>query len=198
MYWPRRSRSWRQESKRWRVSPSIHQKVCEFTTDAPVAILPLIKNFTTLPKLTRNWTMNLLIRLKLISWITKYKRLLQGHPNISSKDELRLLSFSDAERDYVECTASMHWQGEEWYFHNAGLLTSKVDWHHTWSVQPKSWIAIIQSFSWLLLSRILDFATTFFKIKIRGTMYINLEKQTLNQQWGLSLSFSLFLVHYII
>ena len=43
------------------------KKMCEFTTDAPVAILPLIKNFTTLPKLTRNWTMNLLIRLKLIS-----------------------------------------------------------------------------------------------------------------------------------
>ena len=106
--------------------------MCEFRTGAPVAILPLIKNFTTLPKLTRNWTMNLSIRLKLISWIT--------HCN---------------------------------------------------------WIAIIQSFSWLLLSRILDFATTFFKIKIRGTMYINLEKQTLNQQWGLSLSFSLFLVHCI-
>ena len=173
------------------------KKMCEFTTGAPAAILPLIKNFTTLPKLTRNWTMSLLIRLKLISWITKYKRLLQGHPNISSKDVLRLLSFSDAERDYVECTASMHWQGEEWYFHNASLLTSKVDWHYTWSLQPTSWIAIIQSFSWLLLSRILDFAITFFKIKIRGTMYINLEKQTLNQQWGLSLSFSLFLVHCI-
>ena len=129
------------------------KKMCEFTTGAPVAILPLIKNFITLPKFTRNWTMNLLIRLKLISWITKYKRLLQGHPNISSKDVLRLLSFSDAERDYVECTASMHWQGEEWYFHNAGLLTSKVDWHYTWSLQPESWIAIIQSFSWFLLSR---------------------------------------------
>ena len=43
------------------------KKMCEFTTGAPVAILPLIKNFTTLPKFTRNWTMNLLIRLKLIS-----------------------------------------------------------------------------------------------------------------------------------
>ena len=129
------------------------KKMCEFTTGASVAILPLIKNFITLPKFTRNWTMNLLIRLKLISWITKYKRLLQGHPNISSKDVLRLLSFSDAERDYVECTASMHWQGEEWYFHNAGLLTSNVDWHYTWSLQPESWIAIIQSFSWFLLSR---------------------------------------------
>ena len=43
------------------------KKMCEFTTGAPAAILPLIKNFTTLPKLTRNWTMSLLIRLKLIS-----------------------------------------------------------------------------------------------------------------------------------
>ena len=43
------------------------KKMCEFTTGAPVAILPLIKNFITLPKFTRNWTMNLLIRLKLIS-----------------------------------------------------------------------------------------------------------------------------------
>ena len=58
---------------------------------------------------------------------TKVPEIVKGHPNISSKDVLRLLSFSDAERDYVECTASMHWQGEEWYFHNASLLTSKVD-----------------------------------------------------------------------
>ena len=43
------------------------KKMCEFTTGAPAAILPLIKNFITLPKFTRNWTMNLLIRLKLIS-----------------------------------------------------------------------------------------------------------------------------------
>ena len=43
------------------------KKMCEFTTGASVAILPLIKNFITLPKFTRNWTMNLLIRLKLIS-----------------------------------------------------------------------------------------------------------------------------------
>lgn len=58
-------------------------------------------------------------------------------------------------------------------------------------------IAIIQSFSWLLPTRILDFATTFFQIKMKEAMYINWEKQTLNQQLELSVSFSLFLVHYI-
>ncbi|CAH3128099.1 unnamed protein product, partial [Pocillopora meandrina] len=34
------------------------------------------------------------------------------HRQFTKRYELRLLSFSDAERDYVECTASMHWQGK--------------------------------------------------------------------------------------
>ena len=55
---------------------------------------------------------------------TKIQGIVKGHPNISSKDVLRLLSFSDTERDYVESMTSMQWQCEEWYIHKAGFITA--------------------------------------------------------------------------
>ena len=54
---------------------------------------------------------------------TKIREIVKGHPNISSKGVLRLLSFSDAGRDYEECASSMQWEWEEWYFHKAGFIT---------------------------------------------------------------------------
>ena len=55
---------------------------------------------------------------------TKIREIVKGHPNISSKGVLRLLSFSDAERDYEECASSMQWEWEEWYIHKAGFITA--------------------------------------------------------------------------
>ena len=37
---------------------------------------------------------------------------------------LRLLTFSDVERDHVESTTSIQWQCEEWYIHKAGFITA--------------------------------------------------------------------------
>ena len=54
---------------------------------------------------------------------TKIREIVKGHPNISSKGVLSLLSFSDAGRDYEECASSMQWEWEEWYFHKAGFIT---------------------------------------------------------------------------
>ena len=55
---------------------------------------------------------------------TKIQEIIRGHPNISSKDVLRLLTFSDVERDHVERTTTMQWQCEEWYIHKAGFITA--------------------------------------------------------------------------
>ena len=55
---------------------------------------------------------------------TKIQEIVRGHPTISSKDVLRLLSFSDAERDYVESTSSLQWQREEWYIHKIGFMSA--------------------------------------------------------------------------
>ena len=57
---------------------------------------------------------------------TKIQEIIRGHPNISSKDVLRLLTFSDVERDHVERTTTMQWQYEEWYIHKAVLNRFKV------------------------------------------------------------------------
>ena len=56
---------------------------------------------------------------------TKVPEIVKGYPNISSKDVLRLLSFSDAERDYVVSATSMQWQCEEWYIHKAAFITAQ-------------------------------------------------------------------------
>ena len=65
-----------------------------------------------------------LIKAKTGIMNTKIQEIVKGHPNISSKDVLRLLSFSYAERDYVESTTSMQWQSEEWYIHKTGFITA--------------------------------------------------------------------------
>ena len=50
--------------------------------------------------------------------------ILRNNPNISPEEVLRLLSFSDAERENVEKTTSKQWQCEEWYLHKAGFITA--------------------------------------------------------------------------
>ena len=65
-----------------------------------------------------------LIKAKTGIMNTKIQEIVKGHPNISSKDVLRLLSFSYAERDYLESTTSMQWQCEEWYIHKTGFITA--------------------------------------------------------------------------
>ena len=56
--------------------------------------------------------------------ITKLQVILRNNPNISPEEVLRLLSFSDAERENVEKTTSKQWQCEEWYLHKAGFITA--------------------------------------------------------------------------
>ena len=85
-------------------------------TDAPAVILPQ-SSLRTDNKPFRK------ARTGIMS--TKVPEIVKGHPNISSKDVLRLLSFSDAERDYVVSTTSMQWQCEEWYIHKAAFITTQ-------------------------------------------------------------------------
>ena len=55
---------------------------------------------------------------------TKLQEVLRNKPNVSNEEVLRLLSFSDAEREHVESTTSKQWQYEEWYRHKAGFITA--------------------------------------------------------------------------
>ena len=68
--------------------------------------------------------MNLFSEAKTGIMNTKIQESVEGHPNILRKDVLRLLSFSDAERGYIESTTSMQWKCEEWYIHKAGFTTA--------------------------------------------------------------------------
>ena len=69
--------------------------MCQLKTDAPAVILPLIKklHYTSeahaeVDNGPKTGIMN-----------TKIQEIVEGRPNISSKDVFRLLSFSDVERD---------------------------------------------------------------------------------------------------
>lgn len=55
---------------------------------------------------------------------TKLQEVLRNNPNVSNEEVLRLLSFSDAEREHVERTISKQWQCEEWYRYKAGFITA--------------------------------------------------------------------------
>ena len=55
---------------------------------------------------------------------TKLQEILKTDPSISTEELLKLLSFSDIEREYVESTTSKQWQCEEWYLHKAGFITA--------------------------------------------------------------------------
>lgn len=99
--------------------------MCLLKTDAPAVILPLMKK-TPLHFQSSLRTDNKPFRKARTGIMsTKVPEIVKGHPNISSKDVLRLLSFSDAERDYVVSTTSMQWQCEEWYIHKAAFITAQ-------------------------------------------------------------------------
>ena len=53
---------------------------------------------------------------------TKLREILRNGPCISTEEVLKLLSFSDTEREYVERTTSKQWQCEEWYLNKAGFI----------------------------------------------------------------------------
>ena len=98
--------------------------MCQLKTDAPAVILPLIKKLHFTSEAHSELHSGPFNKAKTGITNTKIQEIVQGHPNISSKDVLRLLSISDAERDYVESTTSIQWQCEEWYIHKAGFITA--------------------------------------------------------------------------
>ena len=53
--------------------------------------------------------------------ITKLQVMLRNNPNISPEEVLRLLSFSDAERENVEKITSKQWQCESYTFTRQAL-----------------------------------------------------------------------------
>ena len=98
--------------------------MCQLKTDAPAVILPLLKRLhytSEAPSEVDNKPFN---KAKTGIMNTKMQEIIKSHPNISSKDVLRLLTFSDVERDHVESTTSMQWQCEEWYIPKSGFLTA--------------------------------------------------------------------------
>ena len=55
---------------------------------------------------------------------TKLQQVLRTDPNISLQEALRLLSFSDMEREHVEGTTSKQWQCKKWYLQKASFITA--------------------------------------------------------------------------
>ena len=124
LFWPRCLHSWRQESKIWEISPSIHQKDVPVKNWCTAVILSLIKTLHYTSEAHSELDNEPFNKAKTDTMNTKIQEIVRGHPSISSKDVLRLLSFSDAERDYVESTSSLQWQREEWYIHKIGFISA--------------------------------------------------------------------------
>ena len=55
---------------------------------------------------------------------TKLQQVFRTDPNISPQEALRLLSFSDMEREHVERTTSKQWQCKKWYLQKASFITA--------------------------------------------------------------------------
>ena len=55
---------------------------------------------------------------------TKLQQVLRTDPNISPQEALRLLSFSDMEREHVEGTTSKQWQCKKCYLQKASFITA--------------------------------------------------------------------------
>ena len=124
LFWTRCLHSWRQESKIWEISPSIHQKDVPVKNWCTAVILSLIKTLHYTSEAHSELDNEPFNKAKTDNMNTKIQEIVRGHPSISSKDVLRLLSFSDAERDYVESTSSLQWQREEWYIHKIGFISA--------------------------------------------------------------------------
>ena len=75
------------------------KKVCQLKTDAPAVILPLTKKLHYTSEAHAEVDNGPFNKAKTGIMNTKIQEIVEGRPNISSKDVLRLLSFSDVERD---------------------------------------------------------------------------------------------------
>ena len=73
--------------------------MCQLKTDAPAVILPLIKKLHYTSKAHAEVDNGPFNKAKTGIMNTKIQEIVEGRANISSKDVLRLLSFSDVERD---------------------------------------------------------------------------------------------------
>ena len=96
----------------------------QLKTDTPSVILPLIKTLYYTSEAHSELNSEPFDKVKTGIMYTQIQEIVKDHPNISNKDVLRLLSFSDAERGYVKRTTSMQWQCEEWYIHKTGFITA--------------------------------------------------------------------------
>ena len=112
-------------------NPKDEKYLCKFTkkmyqlkTDTPAVILPLIKTLYYTSEAHSELNSEPFDKVKTGIMYTQIQEIVKDHPNISNKDVLRLLSFSDAERGYVKRTTSMQWQCEEWYIHKTGFITA--------------------------------------------------------------------------
>ena len=103
------------------------EKMCQLNTNKPV-ILPLFKKlyFTPEVDIDFNDEPSDSTGYRPVTGImnTKLQEILKTDPSISTEKLLKLLSFSDTEREYVESTTSKQWQCEEWYLHKAGFITA--------------------------------------------------------------------------
>ena len=101
--------------------------MCQLKTDRPV-ILPLFKTIYCSPEADTDLNYEPAEsngnKAETSIMNTKLQEVLRNHPNISTEDVLRLLSFSVTEREHVESTTSKQWQCEEWYLHKAGFITA--------------------------------------------------------------------------
>ena len=100
------------------------KKMCQLKTDAPAVILLLFIRLHYTSEAPSELDNKPFDKAKTGIMNTKIQEIIRGHPNISSKDVLRLLTFSDVDRDHVERTTTMQWQCEEWYIHKAGFITA--------------------------------------------------------------------------
>ena len=98
--------------------------MCQLKTDASAVILSLIKTLHHTSEAHSGTDNEPFSETKTGIMNTKIQESVESHPNILRKDVLRFLSFSDAERGYIESTTSMQWKCEEWYIHKAGFTTA--------------------------------------------------------------------------
>ena len=101
------------------------EKMCQLKTDRPV-ILPLFKKLYCTPETdTLSDEFHAAINENKTGIMqNKLHEVLTNHPEVSSEEVLKLLSFSDAEREHVETTTLKQWQCEEWYMHKTGFITA--------------------------------------------------------------------------
>ena len=82
--------------------------MCQLKTDASAVILSLIKTLHHTSEAHSGPDNEPFSEAKTGIMNTKIQESVEGHPNILRKDVLRFLSFSDAERGYIEIVRDTH------------------------------------------------------------------------------------------